>query len=97
MTRRLVPRAVAGRQGIPRRAASVASILCVVDDKHVPLYRVLWVADVPHFCGHDDCLYEGRYEIRLEQDESVWANRQERDQMITALESWQGGLGTPPE
>jgi hypothetical protein len=39
-------------------------------------------------------MYEGRYEIRLEQDESVWANREERDGMIAALEAWQGGLGT---
>ena len=70
----------------------MASIFCKVDDKHVPLYRVMWIADVPHFCGHDDCLCEGQYEIRLEQDESVWANREERDQLIEALERWQGGI-----
>jgi hypothetical protein len=38
-------------------------------------------------------MYEGRYEVRLEQDESVWANREERDKMISALEAWQGGWG----
>lgn len=67
------------------------SIFCLVDDKHVPLYRVLWVADVPHFCGADDCTAEGRYEIRLEGDESVWANREERDGMIQAVEKWHQG------
>src|SRR5437868_13196026 len=55
------------------------SIFCVVDDKHIPLYRILWVAAVPHFCGHEDCTQEGNYEIRLEQGESVWASREERD------------------
>jgi hypothetical protein len=63
-------------------------LFCLVDDKHVPVYRVVWVADVPHFCGEEDCLAEGRYEIRLEQDESVWASRDERDKMLMALETW---------
>lgn len=71
----------------------MTSIFCLVDDKHVPLYRVMWIADVPHFCGHEDCMREGQYEIRLEQDESVWASREERDRMIGALEAWQGGVG----
>jgi len=73
------------------------SIFCVVDDKHVPLYRVVWIAAVPHFCGHDDCEREGDYEIRLEQGESVWANRAERDDVLAALEEWQGGLGQTPD
>jgi hypothetical protein len=68
------------------------SILCLVDDKHVPLYRVMWVSEVPHYCGHEGCTQEGRYEVRLEQDESVWASREERDSMVEALERWQGGL-----
>ena len=71
----------------------MSSILCTVDDKHIPLYRILWVSEVPHFCGHDDCLYEGRYEVRLEQDESVWADRDERDGVISAIEEWQMGGG----
>ncbi len=69
------------------------SILCNVDDKFIPLYRVIWVAATPHFCGEDDCAREGFYEIRLEQGESVWANTEERDKMIRELEEWQGGLG----
>ena len=73
------------------------SIFCVVDDKHVPLYRVMWVAAVPHFCGEDDCEREGQYEIRLEQGESVWGNQIERDEMLAALDAWQGGMGTPDE
>jgi hypothetical protein len=71
----------------------MTSILCKIDDKHVPLYRVIWVSDLPHFCGHDDCEREGQYEVRLEQDESLWADRLERDQLLDALKQWQGGLG----
>ncbi len=69
------------------------SILCLVDDKQVPLYRVMWVAATPHFCGEEDCVREGYYEIRLEQGESVWANQKERDDMLYKLEAWQGGEG----
>lgn len=69
------------------------SILCRIDDKMVPLYRVMWVAATPHFCGEEDCLREGCYEVRLEQGESVWANQAERDKMQEQLELWQGGLG----
>ena len=73
------------------------SIFCVVDDKHIPLYRVMWVSATPHFCGSEDCEREGQYEVRLEQGESVWANTQQRDAMLEAMESWQGGLGPPDE
>lgn len=73
------------------------SIFCLVDDKHVPLYRVMWVASTPHFCGHPECEHEGDYEIRLEQGESVWANQEERDEMLRSLDEWQGGLGPPEE
>ncbi len=66
-------------------------IFCVVDDKHVPLYRVMWVADTPHFCGSDECQVEGRYEIRLEQEESVFSTRDDRDKMLEAMERWAGG------
>ena len=64
------------------------SIFCLVDDKHVPLYRILWVAELPHFCGGEDCEREGEYEIRLEQEESVWASREERDAVLAAIEAW---------
>jgi hypothetical protein len=73
------------------------SILCRVDDKMIPLYRVMWVAATPHFCGEEDCVREGFYEIRLEQGESVWANLQERDDVERRLEEWQGGLGPADE
>lgn len=66
------------------------SIFCKVDDKNVPMFRVLWIADVPHFCGHDQCTAEGRYEVRLEQDESLWATREERDEMMAEMERWHG-------
>ena len=75
----------------------MVSILCRIDDKHVPLYRILWVSELPHFCGEDDCLAEGKYEVRLEQDESLWAAREERDKVVVALEAWQGGLNTDDE
>lgn len=68
------------------------SIFCKIDDKHIPLYRVIWISDLPHFCGEDDCMCEGQYEIRLENDESVWGSRQERDSMLKAIEEWQGGI-----
>lgn len=71
------------------------SILFLIDDKHVPLYRVMWVAATPHFCGSDDCLHEGDYEVRLEQGEVVWANRKERDDLLAALEHWAGGVEGP--
>jgi hypothetical protein len=68
-----------------------STLFVLVDDKHVPLYRILWVADTPHFCGNEDCNCEGDYEVRLEQDESVWASRQERDNVLAAIESWYNG------
>jgi hypothetical protein len=66
--------------------------MCVVDDKHVPLYRIIWVSAVPHFCGEDDCMCEGQYEVRLEQGESVWGSQEDRDRVLAALEAWQRGI-----
>jgi len=66
------------------------SIFCIVDDKHVPLYRIQWVSDLPHFCGSDDCQREGQYEIRLEHGEAVWATQQQRDEVLAAMEAWGG-------
>jgi len=67
-------------------------VFCKVDDKLIPLYRILWISEVPHFCGEDDCQCEGMYEIRLEEDESVWASSPvERDGVVQALESWVRG------
>ena len=65
------------------------SIFCRIDDKHVPLYRVLWVSATPHFCGEPDCLCEGRHEVALEGGESVWANFEEKEQLLQRLEEWQ--------
>lgn len=67
------------------------SIFCIVDDKHIPLYRVMWISDTPHFCGHEDCMHEGDYELRLEQDDAVWASREERDNIMAAIDAWQSG------
>ncbi len=68
------------------------SLFCLVDDKHIPLYRVLWISDLPHYCGSEECQHEGEYEIRLEQGESVWGTGEERDAMLAAIETWQRGL-----
>ena len=73
------------------------SILCVIDEKYVPLYRIMWVSALPHFCGEEDCGFEGKYEVRLEQGESVWANTNERDGTVAALEKWRGGLDVPDD
>jgi hypothetical protein len=66
------------------------SPLIKIDDKHLPLYRIVWVSDVPHFCGEDDCLHEGDYEVRLDIDDSIWANREDRDHVVAALGQWFG-------
>jgi hypothetical protein len=66
-------------------------VFCQVEDKHVPLYRILWIADLPHLCGDDDCQREGQYEIRLDDDESVWGSLSEHDAALKALEAWLQG------
>jgi len=68
------------------------SVFCVVDDKHVPLYRIVWVSALPHFCGSEECQREGQYEVRLDQGEAVWASQQQRDEVLAAIEAW-GGPG----
>jgi hypothetical protein len=66
-------------------------VFCKVDDKFVPLYRIMWISALPHFCGEADCEREGQYEIRLEQGETVWATSPEqRDAALAALEQWGG-------
>lgn len=75
----------------------MSSVFVVVDDKHIPLYRILWVADIPHFCGDEDCTAEGRYEVRLESEESVFGSREERDQTLHAIEAWHSGHSDGPE
>ena len=66
----------------------MAGALILIDDKHVPLSRILWVADVPHFCGGEDCTVEGRYEVRIEAGDSLFCTREERDVTIEAIEEW---------
>jgi hypothetical protein len=80
-----------GFAAVPGAQSVTSSIFVLVDDKHVPVYRIMWVSDTPHFCGNDDCTCEGDYEVRLEQDESVWASRQERDNVLKAVEAWYNG------
>lgn len=76
------------------------SALILVDDKHVPLYRIVWVADLPHFCGDELCEREGEYEIRLDADESLWTTQKGRDEVVASLRKWCGDPsdsdGDPP-
>ncbi len=62
--------------------------LIKLDDKWIPLYRIVWVADVPHFCGEPDCMHEGDYEIRLDVDDSIWCSGEGRDEAVAALKKW---------
>lgn len=64
------------------------SPIILVDDKHLPLYRVVWVSDVPHFCGEDDCMHEGEYEVRLDVDDSLWVGHKQRDHVVAELNKW---------
>jgi hypothetical protein len=70
----------------------MSSLFCTIDDKHVPLYRIAWLSQVPHFCGDDDCQHEGDYEVRLDCGDSVWATVEDRDAAMQALEDWQAGI-----
>ncbi len=68
------------------------SAFCTIDNKFVPVYRVLWIAELPHFCGSEDCEKEGQYEVRLEEGESLWAaSIAERDAAMATIEAWQRG------
>jgi len=66
----------------------MSSSVLKIDDKHIPIIRIVWVSDVPHFCGEEDCTREGEYEIRLDVDDSLWTSRLERDEVIDALNDW---------
>jgi hypothetical protein len=64
------------------------AIFFQIDDKHVPLFRIVWISELPHFCGKEGCMFEGRYEIRLDHHESLFASREERDRCLEAIEAW---------
>ncbi|MCC9602551.1 hypothetical protein LOC67_18525 [Stieleria sp. JC731] len=66
------------------------SSIVLIDDKHVPLYRIVWVADLPHFCGEEECQVEGEYEVRLESNESLFTTQKGRDDVVAALTRWCG-------
>ena len=66
-------------------------VFCKVDDKHVPLCRIIWVSDLPHFCGAAECQREGLYEIRLEQGEIVGPTSQTTTRRSRRLEAWLNG------
>ena len=68
------------------------SIFCTIDDKHVPLYRVMWVAATAHFCGHEDCQAKASTKSAWSRANRFGPRGSERDEMLTALEGWQGGI-----
>jgi len=67
----------------------VVEAFVMIDDKHVPISRIVWISDVPHFCGNEECTAEGRYEVSIEADDSLFGTREERDAALEALEQWQ--------
>ena len=77
------------------RFEPMTSPLIKIDDKHIPLNRVVWVSDVPHFCGEPDCMHEGDYEVRLDVDDSLWTNTSGRNEVLKSLARWCGD--TKPE
>ncbi|EKJ99439.1 hypothetical protein RBSH_05194 [Rhodopirellula baltica SH28] len=82
---------------ILHRDTAMVSPIVKVDDKHLPLYRVVWIADLPHFCGEEDCQREGYYEIRLDVEDSVWTSSAERDEVLEALNRWCGDPRDDPD
>lgn len=68
----------------------IMSVFCRIDDKHVPLYRIMWISAVPHFCGSEECQREGQYEVQLEHGESLWSTPDEQAAAIQAIEAWHG-------
>lgn len=66
----------------------MSDLFALIDDKHVPLSRIVWISDLPHFCGNEECTVEGRYEIRIEGDDSLFATRDERDAAMEVFERW---------
>ena len=68
---------------------SIVSIFCRVDDKQIPLYRVIWISATPHFCGEVDCQCEGLHEVALEGGETVWAKSVETEMLMEMIEEWQ--------
>jgi hypothetical protein len=68
------------------------SIFCRIDDKIVPLYRVLWVSATPHYCGEAECQCEGLHEVALEGGESLWAKFDEKERLLQMIEEWQAGM-----
>lgn len=83
-----------GREGLNLKDSVTMSVFCSIDDKHVPLYRILWVSDLPHYCGSSECEREGEYEVRLDGGESLWGDRDDRDAVLAAVEAWQKGMST---
>ena len=66
------------------------SAFCTIDDKHILLYRIVWVSALPHFCGSEDCEQEGKYEVHLENGDAIWAAQEERDEVLVTLEATYG-------
>jgi len=73
----------------------IETIFCRIDDKQIPLYRVLWVSATPHYCGEAECQCEGLYEVAIEGGDPIFARHEEKDRLMAMIEDWQ--LGDDPE
>ncbi len=71
------------------------SAFCRIDDKYVPITRIIWISAVPHFCGSEECQREGHYEVQLEHGESLFATPEEHAGALRALEAWHGEEDSP--
>lgn len=63
----------------------------LLDDKNVPMARIVWVSELPHFCGSEECTVEGMYEVRIEGDDSLFCSRHDRDTTLDAMQGWFDG------
>lgn len=56
------------------------------DDKLIPIFRLLWLSELPHVCEEDNCPVRGLYELRLGNGESLFSTRADRDRFIEQTE-----------
>ena len=64
--------------------------LVKIDDEQLPPRRIVLLNALPHFLGGDDGMHEGECKVRISTDDSVWANRIERDRAVTRMKRWFG-------
>ena len=53
-------------------------VFCIVDDKSIPLYRIMWISNLPHFCGQVRVQGRHRGGQAAAQEEPAEPDRQKR-------------------